>query len=223
MTDKRIAKLVTILAEAFRAQASPVMFDAYALGLRGIPFEMIETATQKALEECKSMPTVAQLRELAGVLRPDDRAILAWQAVLCTQLNPWRWMDFADDRLINATIRNLGGWPSFVDRLSSAEAEKWLRLEFLKTYAALLRSGVTGDVCRPLQGLSQPGRLANGDMWQPVIHQIVTGLPALPKQSNHTSPSLRASGVPIPKLKGISDETPPSEHSAMEGRSARSV
>ncbi len=56
------------------------------------------------------------------------------------------------------------------ERLGSAEDEKWYRIEFIKLYETLSTSGVDGETCRPLAGLSQ-ATVANGEI-----------VPALPCQ-----------------------------------------
>ena len=170
-----IHAVVGVLAEAFRQKASRVTFAAYEIGLGDLPDKQVEIGAAMAIRECRYMPTVKELRELASGVRDADRPALAWDAVLKVQFNPYWHMDF-DDPVVNATIRNLGGWPSFVARFTDAEAEKWARKDFVETYARLLSSGVNGDACRPLPGLSQV-QVVGGEKVDPIPKRITTGLP----------------------------------------------
>src|SRR5690606_23112013 len=102
---------------------------------------------------------------------PDDRAMLAWSDVQnAIPLGPYKHVDFSD-KLINAAVRNLGGWPAFIGRLVDAESEKWLRLEFTKCYATLANSGVSGEMCAALPGLSQAS-VRGGEVVAPVAVRI---------------------------------------------------
>lgn len=176
--DAKMIDVVTGLGEAFRQAVSEVTVQAYTLALADLPIEAVERAALRGMRECKFMPTVAELRDLAGGVRAADRPTLAWEAVrLGLSHGPYRHVDF-DDPLTNATVRSLGGWPSFVERFSDSEAEKWTRKDFLDTYARLLSSGVSGDVCRPLAGLSEVS-VVDGVQVPPIAHKVATGLPVL--------------------------------------------
>lgn len=196
-----LPRLIGVLAEAFRQTISEATLMAYEIGLKDIPLAQVELAVVKAIRTCRFMPTVKDLRELATGTRDSDRPVLAWDAVLAVPLNPYKHIDF-DDPLINATIRNLGGWPSFTDRFNDSESEKWVRKEFLETYQKLLSSGVNGDACRPLPGLSEVTGI-NGKVVPCVPMRIATGLPALPEGS--VRPQLktaeRLNDNIVPKLK----------------------
>jgi hypothetical protein len=56
----------------------------------------------------KWMPSPGELRELAGDVRPADRAVLAFQALktACSRVGAFRSPDF-DDPLINATVQSI--------------------------------------------------------------------------------------------------------------------
>jgi hypothetical protein len=177
---KRLVQLVAGLCEAFNRTPSQATFMAYEIGLEDLPIESIEVAVKRALRESRFMPSPAELRELGGESTSQDRATLAWDAVLkAVHLGPYKHVSFVDDRIINATIRNLGGWPSFLTRFSSAENEKWLRKDFIDTYRTLHHSQVDGDMCRPLVGLAG-GAFPDGREYVPRITEVRTNLPALP-------------------------------------------
>ncbi|GIV50786.1 MAG: hypothetical protein KatS3mg038_1307 [Candidatus Kapaibacterium sp.] len=56
------------------------------------------------------------------------------------------------DALINAVIHNLGGWRIFVQRCDDAEDQKFLRMDFIRTYASFARCGPPPGSTGPLQG-----------------------------------------------------------------------
>lgn len=206
----RIDACIGTLAEAFDRKPTDAMLTGYQLGLLGVPVENIEAATLAALQEPgrKFMPKPGELRELCGASTGDDRAILAWTAFessIGVKANSYDHVDF-DDPLINATVRSLGGWPQLLDR-STEDFDKFVRPQFLKTYAAFYRTGCNGDVCRPLAGLSDTGR-------QPVtkidgtVHyvektgpkRIETGLPALPQEVRHRIGHSNPAPVDVPAI-----------------------
>lgn len=177
---KRLVQLVAGLCEAFNRTPSQATFMAYEIGLDDLPIETIEVAVKRALRESRFMPSPAELRELSGEYTGSDRAILAWDSVLKNvHLGPYKHVSFTDDRIINATIRNLGGWPRFLSRLTDADSEKWARKEFIDAYQRLHRSQVDGEICRPLTGLAG-GEFKDGREYIPKIVNVVTGLPVLP-------------------------------------------
>ena len=183
----RVDVCVLALAEAFDKRPTDAFLNAYQLGLDGVPIEAIERAVAASLKTSKFMPRPVELRQLAGELAPDDRAVAAWQAV-CDAIdggyNSYDSVDF-DDGLINATIRNMGGWVSLLEKTTD-EFDKWAKQDFLKTYQAFQRAGVNGDACRPLVGLADTGvhevRHADGTTGTVNLggpKRIVTGLPVM--------------------------------------------
>lgn len=171
-----VVSCVSALCEAFRRTPSQVTFASYEIGLDGLSDQEVALATEKALKTSKFMPSPAELRELAGLVGGKDRAVLAWEVVLKNiRIGPYKHVDF-DDGIINATIRNLGGWNQFLLRFSGVDAEMWLRRDFLETYSSLQRSGVGSDSCGPLAGLSE-ACVVNGQLMPPVPVKIATGLP----------------------------------------------
>ena len=198
MTDKkleRIVELVAGLCEAFGRAPSEATFMAYEIGMEGMPMSAIEAGVRRAIRESRFMPSPSEIRELAGEVSAQDRATIAWDCVLKSlHLGPYKHVSFNDDRVINATIRNLGGWPTFLSRFTDAESEKWVRKEFLDTYKSLWRAQVNGEICLPLPGLAG-GSFPDGKEYVPKIAEIGTPeLPALP------APSARRVDLSIPRL-----------------------
>lgn len=155
---------IAALALAYGKEGTVAMFNTYWLGLSDLTLEAVQNAVATAIRTSASFPRPVDLRRLAGEQTSEQRAISAWGDVQrAVPRGAYKHIDFAD-RLINATIRNLGGWPTFIGRFDGDESEKWARLEFLKTYQALSSSGVNGEACLPLPGLSE--RTAIGGLLQ---------------------------------------------------------
>jgi len=159
------------MCAAFGTDASKPLILGYWLGLSDLSLIDIQQAVARSMRECTHMPRPVELRRLAGEKTPEAASMAAWGDVLrAIPLGPYKHVDFSD-KLINATIRNLGGWPTFIGRLTDEESEKWLRLEFVKCYGTFSSSGVNGEACLPLVGLSQVSSVA-GMLVAPVVHKI---------------------------------------------------
>lgn len=196
----QLVQLVACLCESFGRTPSKVTYLAYEIGLSDLPIESITKAVERALRESRFMPSAAELRELAGETTKEDRAVLAWTALQShLYLGPYKHVDF-DDPFTNATIRSLGGWPTFLSRFSGAEAEKWLRKEFIDTYRAVHRSGATGEAAKPLPGLSG-GTYGDGTKYDPPIVKVKTGLPAVPMLQQNEPITITQHALPKIELK----------------------
>ena len=166
--SKRFSTLLMGLMQAHQIEPTEAMLQVYSLALADLTPEQMQTAVMRAIREVPRMPRPAELRELAGVnIGSDTKAIEAWGDVQrAVPVGSYKWLDFADQR-INATIRNLGGWPNFLQRLDGAESEKWARHEFLKTYAAI-GENPSAEACRPLIGLGEKV-CVGGQMRDPIV------------------------------------------------------
>ena len=174
-SNETIAKLVALLCEAFGRKPTPATFEVYSIALSDLTDQQVGVAGGIAARRCKFMPTPADLREFAGAVSADDRGIIAWQAVeRALPLGPYRHVCF-DDPCVNAAIRNLGGWVSFLARLTDAESEKWARVEFLKAYAAFYRAGVGEESGAALPGIAEC-EVVDGKLCMPQAVIVSTGL-----------------------------------------------
>ena len=174
---RRIAEAVQILAESFLKPVTPLTIRAYDVGTSDLPIEAVESAVMEAIKSRKFFPTVSELREMAGVVTPDARAVKAW-LVAKTAVPVWgsyRSVDF-DDPLVNATVRALGGWVEFCGTPAGEKTDTWLRKNFEATYKALMSSGVAADDVRPLRGLCAVQNGASGHDG-PAVVRIACGLP----------------------------------------------
>lgn len=181
--QQRKAVAISAAAETLGRPLSPAALKMYVEILAEASVEDVERACAESLRTNNFLPAPAKLLEMSGLgsVTPDDRAMLAWESVCraVTRYGAYKHVSF-DDPIINAAIRNIGGWPSICER-SHEEFETWTRKEFLRAYVAFLRSGVSAESCEPLPGLSQAGpvRMANGEVTYriPPVHVVATGLP----------------------------------------------
>lgn len=179
-SDKeQFAVTVNALAAQYRVEPNTPMLTGYWMGLSDLTLDAVNRAATEALRTSEFMPTVAKIRELAGILNPADRAVISWRA-LCKAMVKHGYYDSIefDDPVLNATIRNLGGWIEWAER-SEHEDEKWLRKDFERVYISLCRSGVSPVEGGPLVGWHDRGNALTGyteAIKEPI--RFLTGLPA---------------------------------------------
>ena len=177
----RFTAIITALASTFGKEADEPMFEGYLLGLDDLPIEAIERGVQRALRESKFWPTVAVLRELCGVMTPEQRANIAWSSVCdaIKRVGYYKSPDF-DDPLVTAAIHSVvpAGWMNLCD--SAADGGKdWdahTRREFIAAYVRLMNGGATKLLVRPLVGFYERENATNGHPI-PARVNVVTGLP----------------------------------------------
>lgn len=175
---KKLAELITLLAEAFRQAVTPATLLAYHIGLKDLPIATLEPAIEKAIRECKFMPSVAELRALAGEMSVAQRASLAFEAVaLATKTIGYCKSVNFDDPLTNAAIRNLGGWERLCQVDDREEFEKWIRKDFERVYTLLSQQDhVARERCLPLLGYYDRENSLRGYPVQPPV-EVKVGLP----------------------------------------------
>lgn len=167
------ADLIEGLAVTFKAKVSKALLSGYWLGLSDLPIEQVKQACVRALVDCKFMPVPRELRDLAGIMGPEQRAIIAWASVkrAIASVGSYRSVDF-DDPTINAVIRSLGGWPR-VCGTDSEELDKWTSKEFQRLYRELSGLRLSDDMTRSLKGIFE----ASGELTEKrEPTRVVTGL-----------------------------------------------
>lgn len=145
------------MMETFGVEATKAILHGYWLGLNDLSLQQVQLAVAKAIRTCKHAPKPAELRELAGCGKEntEDLAFRAWSEALDAVSNgPYRHVDF-EDKCVNAVIRSMGGWPTFVARFTDGESEKWARLDFVKLYKCYAARPVSDEATAPLPGLSE--------------------------------------------------------------------
>lgn len=138
---KEFTETIQVLAAAFNKDASKAFLQAYWLGLSDLAIGAIKSAANNALHNSRFMPTPAELRDMAGVVRLDDQAVLAFGLLEATMRKHGSYasIDF-DDKAINAAINALGGWEAACE-ISDEEFFGFFRKRFLETYKAIARRG----------------------------------------------------------------------------------
>jgi hypothetical protein len=155
------ALAVGAMCETFGQDATPQFIRGYWIGLSDIDLASVQLAVARAIRECERLPKPVELRRLTGEATDEQAATIAWDDVLrALPRGPYKHVDF-ENKLINAVIRNLGGWPSFVHRFTDSESEKWTRMEFLRAYRNL-SAGVSDEACAPLPGIAQVTNYGSG-------------------------------------------------------------
>lgn len=200
-------QIVAAVAATFRQEASEALLLGYWLGLEDLPLAKLKRGAVRAMRECRFLPSVAELRGLAGDLSPQDRATIAWEAV-CKAMPEhahYHTVDF-DDPAVNAALRTMGGWEEFADRWEHEES-KWLRQEFERTYVVYARRGVTVEEGAPLVGFYDRYNALNGYRYalsKPT--RIETTL--RPTSRLTRAPKIPALGVEPGLLENIGKESP---------------
>lgn len=152
---ERIADVVTMMGEAWRQKITPATMLTFSAGTDDIEISDVERAAMRAIRECQFMPSVFELRQLAGAKSGNvvakDRPTLAWGEVR-RQISRCGYMDSPkfDDQIIHATIRQLGGWIALCD--STSEDLVWREKDFLRTYAALMPLNLPAEQTERLAG-----------------------------------------------------------------------
>lgn len=153
LDEAQLEPLVMALAATFRVEPSGPLKLGYWLGLRDLELSKIQAAVARAMISCRFMPTPREIRDLAGEVTVEQKAVLAWAAVkrAIRQHGSYRSVDF-DDPTVNAAVRSLGGWPR-VCGTESEELDKWTSKEFQRLYRELSGLQLNGDMTRYLLGV----------------------------------------------------------------------
>ena len=172
MSIKDFRTTIAALHKAFGVEATEASYDGYLMGLADLTIEELRRAVLLAIRERSVLPKPYDLRKLIGKSSSsEDRAVAAWNDVQrALRHGAYKTIDF-QDKVCNAVIRNLGGWPNFCSRFSGAEEEKWVRQEFLKAYQSFAASGISTELAAPVPGLSEV-EVVNGQIVDPVPRVI---------------------------------------------------
>lgn len=175
--ETRFRAAITALAEAYRQTITPATLHAYLLGLDDLSIDAIEGAVRKALRTCRFMPAPIELRELSGEVAGGNRAVMAWDCFSRAVVEHGGYKSVVfDDPVLNATVRNLGGWQRCCE-LPAEEFDKWLRKDFLGAYQSLAAAGAGSTDMLP--GIFARENAITGKHHEPSERMVVvqTGLP----------------------------------------------
>jgi hypothetical protein len=125
--------------------------EMYAEALADLPEQKVIDAIAKAAGVCKFFPVPAEIRELAGVKTPADKASAAWDEVFrAIGDSGARWTPVFDDPNIADAIWRIGGWIALCGRDRDWILD-WGRKAFLAEYQSVIAYGGPG---RPLESLN---------------------------------------------------------------------
>lgn len=157
------------LGVVFNQPVDGVMLDAYWLFLSGLDKTAFGAAVFAAGRTLKWFPKPAELLELAGAGATARRGEVAdaWEAVR-TAMDRYDYIHSVDfGALVNAVVRNLGGWQALCAR--SSRELIWERKRFEEIYElfSISKAELRGD---PLPGYfgGKPTRIAIGGKLPPL-------------------------------------------------------
>lgn len=152
--EKRFSDLIFGMAETFRAKLTEIGAAGYRAGLGDIPFEAVKAACERALQTSEFMPTVAKIRDLAGVveIKPEDRVIKAWGCLMVAMKKHTFYTNVRfDDGILNATVRCLCGWIGLFE-MNSDELQNVFFARFKAAYLTHLKLPPKPGQCGVLVG-----------------------------------------------------------------------
>jgi len=136
--SERIIQQLTILAEAFGETMTTARLKIYAAELADLTAEQLAVAFKRARHECRFFPKIAELRELAGAVSPENAAGVeaeaAFQSVIRTLER--EGVDFGISHLPKRTqyaVRHCGGLRLFNQRVDQ-RSYAFLQRDFVEGY-----------------------------------------------------------------------------------------
>jgi len=128
--------VLNVLGESFNRPMTEGLLEGYWMALQDLSTEEMQAAGKRALQECKFMPAPSELLAFVG-RGPRDFAFetaKAWEAVVWA-MNRYDYTDSVDfGPLVNAVIRNLGGWVYLCNQ--KLPELVWRRKDFERLYEA---------------------------------------------------------------------------------------
>lgn len=152
---KRFAEILGSTAELFNRTITPAAIELWWNVLSDLELSAIEQGISRHLRDPdrgKFMPTPADVRHFCGSRHAS--AAIAWGEVLDTMESHGAYASvlFADG-VINAVVRDLGGWPAVCHRQATDDEPVWLQKDFERRYAEYQASGRASH--QSLAGLHQ--------------------------------------------------------------------
>lgn len=162
--------VMNMLGETFNRPMTAGLLEGYWLAVEDLTEGELRTATRAALATSKFMPAPAELRAYARPPRnPNVDVVQAWQAVRrAIDKHDYLVASIDFGPLVNAVIRNLGGWDAFCRAtLPELDNPGWLRKKFEEVYKTLATADATTLHGQPLDGALPP-------KWVNPTHVIVS-------------------------------------------------
>ena len=149
-TKLRFAATIEQLGVIYQTEITDLLLRAYWQALQDVPIDDLEREAASHITLSKFFPKPCELR---GEDAEAD-SVRAWDSAIAAihQHGMYRHVDF-EDAVVNAVIRYLGGWPEFC--CFDPSDEQWRRKEFIATYRALSRTGLSKEQAGVLTGISE--------------------------------------------------------------------
>jgi hypothetical protein len=132
---ERFDELIGFLHSAFGKAADELTLGAYEMGLADLPIAAIGDAVALAIKTSKFVPTVFELRKLAGFdVSPEGRAMIAFAALSKAMKDHGSYKSVVfGDPILNQTIADFGGWIK-IGEVSDENWQEHFRRNFLSNY-----------------------------------------------------------------------------------------
>jgi len=152
ITHEHFAAGFASLCELFNAKPSRQLAELYFVAVEDLTPEEWTIAVERATGTAVYMPKPAELRNLAGRGEQQRKleAVVAWEVVRAAmdKYDYTRSVDFGP--LVNAVVRNLGGWIKLCER--SERDLTWERKRFEETYLIFAGTKISAHSAAPLRG-----------------------------------------------------------------------
>jgi len=147
-------QILTGLSDLYGSELSRVSISLYWESLKKYKIDMISIAASAHVKHSKWMPKPSEFIDVVrqNEISPEERATLAWGAVsrAAKSIGSYSCVDF-DDPLINATVRNMGGWPRICTQ-PAEHFESFIRRQFIADYVVLCKANLSPESLLPLRG-----------------------------------------------------------------------
>src|SRR3990167_543645 len=146
MDSNELDFVIASLLETFGKEVTPMILMGYWMGLDDLPLQVVKDAVSKAVRAFKFLPTVAELRELAGVkaVPPEALGAEAWERVMREIRDTGSYGNpVFDDPNIATAINRMGGWQSLCGGRESEWLHKWGKKEFISEYSSVAMYGAS--------------------------------------------------------------------------------
>jgi hypothetical protein len=171
MIREEFAHCMAVLEAAYprTAKLNRQQLDVWFDSLSDLTDDQLRHAVATAVRDGDDWPTISKLRRYSDSTGIDskNRPLAAWQAVREAIPKVGAYMSPCfDDPVVNAVIRQLGGWPVVCETLTTEM--KWLEKDFCKTYSALCNAKLGDDLTGRLHGLSEISNARKGYLDEPI-------------------------------------------------------
>lgn len=176
---EKFDELIGFLHAAYGKACDEMTLGAYELGLADLPLKPIAEAVALAMKTSKFLPTIFELRKLAGFdVSPEGRAIIAFAKLTesIKTVGVYKSVVFGDP-ILNQTIADFGGWIKIGD-VADDNWNEHFRRNFLANYkenAAARRGTMAAQY-----GIGEQANAGNGmgHLQKPPV-QIAVDLPRI--------------------------------------------